>query len=290
MVQLIDDRLYIFRDDLYPVLGGGNKARKMIALHSTLLKGNYNAIVTTGGIQSNHCRATALFCEKYSMNCTLVIHGKENEFHEQMGNAKIIRDTDAKLIFCDPKDISEIMDSTMLDYTRNGFHPFYLYGGGHTMEGGKIYIDEIEKMVKTGFVPEQIYIASGTGSTQAGILAGVSKLGLETQVIGISIGRPREKAENAIKEFYGKLCETYNIPDSGRQVIVDDRFLCGGYQNYNSAISEIVKSSLVKYNALLDTTYTGKAFYGMLQLLKEKPCSGNVLFWNTGGTYNYFSK
>ena len=290
LVQNIEENLFIYRDDLYPFLGGGNKARKMIALKSTLIAGNYNAIVTTGGIQSNHCRATALFCQKNNLDCTLVIHGEKKEFHEQMGNAKIIRDTNATLIFCTPENISEIMDSSMLEYTKNGFRPFYLYGGGHTLEGGKTYIDEIEKMVETGFVPEQIYIASGTGSTQAGVLAGVSKMRLETKVIGISVGRPKGRAENAVKEFYEKLCETYNITDTGHQIIVDDRFLCGGYQNYNSDISEIVKSSLFKYNVLLDTTYTGKAFYGMLQLLKEKPCNGNVLFWNTGGTYNYFSK
>ena len=288
MIQPILDNIYVYRDDLFPFLGGGNKARKMIALDNVVKKGLYDALVTTGGIQSNHCRATALYCQKFNLGCTLVIHGNESEFHEQSGNAKIMRECEADLIFCDASEISMVMDQAMEDYRKKGHKPYYLYGGGHTLEGGKAYSDEIERIVKSGFTPEQIYIASGTGSTQAGILAGVSKLGLDTKVIGISIGRQKERAEKVLREFYEQLCHSQNIPCTG-EVTVDDRFLCGGYQQYNEGILNTVKNSLAKYNILLDTTYTGKAFYGMLEILKEKPSQGNVLFWNTGGMYNYFS-
>src|SRR5690606_903669 len=97
-IQKLGTNLYVYRDDLYPALGGGNKARKMMALHPSLEQGNFTAVVTTGGTQSNHCRATALYCQKYQLKCTLVLHGgKEGEFLRQSGNAKLIRESGAEL-------------------------------------------------------------------------------------------------------------------------------------------------------------------------------------------------
>lgn len=289
LVQRMDEHLFIYRDDRFPQLGGGNKARKMMALDSSLRKGGYNALVTTGGIQSNHCRATALYCQKYKLKCTLVLHGDETEFREQLGNAKIIRHTGAAVRFCDADGISETMNAAMEEHRNQGDRPFYLHGGGHTLEGGKAYIDEISKLAVSGMPISRIFVPSGTGSTHAGILAGVSKYGLDTEVIGISVGRTKERAETAVLEFYHRLCEEYHIPATGT-VRVDDRFLCGGYQKFNTEIEAISKHSLVRYDLLLDTTYTGKAFYGMQQILKETLSTGDTLFWYTGGIYNYFAK
>jgi len=288
-VQRLDAKTLLYRDDLFPFLGGGNKARKMMALDPSLRRGGYNAIVTTGGIQSNHCRATALYCQKYSLKCTLVLHGNEEEFHDQLGNAKIIRNTGSELVFCDAEEISQAMDVAMSTYLSLGDRPYYLFGGGHTLEGGRAYIEEIEKLAKTGIEMERIFVPSGTGSTHAGILAGISKCGLDTEVIGISVGRTKQRGEAAVSEFYKRLCTSYDIPSTGK-IIVDDRFLCGGYQKFNAEIEAISKSSMFKYDLPLDTTYTGKAFYGMQQILKENPAIGNVMFWYTGGIYNYFAK
>lgn len=288
-VQKIGSELFIYRDDLYPELGGGNKARKMMALRPSLENGRYTALVTTGGIQSNHCRATALYCQKFGLKCTLVIHGKKEVFQAQLGNAKLIRDSGAKLIFCSPGEISDTMDTAMSQYRHQGDLPFYLYGGGHTLEGGKAYIDAIEKLFGSGTQVDRIFLPSGTGSTHAGILAGISKLGLDTQVIGISVGRTKERGEAIIGEFYQKLCSTYQIPPLGK-VLLDDRFLCGGYQKFNMEIATLSKNSLANYNVILDTTYTGKAFHGMLGYFKEQSPKGSSLFWYTGGIYNYFAQ
>lgn len=290
MIQHIEKNLFFYRDDLYPSLGGGNKARKMMALHERLKSFRYDAIVTTGGIQSNHCRATALYCKKFGLKCTLVIHGDENMFQKQLGNAKIIRSTNANVIFCDATKISDHMDKAIQNYREQGHHPYYLQGGGHTLEGGNAYIDAISEIVETGFIPESIFIASGTGSTQAGLLAGISKLGIDTHVIGISVGRNKKRAEDVIKELYNALCSKYDIKSQENNIVVEDRFLCGGYQKYNEQIEKIAQNSIVNYNAFLDTTYTGKAFYGMNQILKTNPFKGKVLFWYTGGIFNYFAQ
>ncbi|MEQ8217999.1 MAG: pyridoxal-phosphate dependent enzyme [Arenibacter sp.] len=289
MIESINPSFALFRDDLFPLLGGGNKARKMMALHHTIQEGQHTSIVTTGGIQSNHCRATALYCSKYNLDCTLVLHGNKEKFLTENGNARLIRNTNARVVFCNSDEISLEMDKAMLNYKALGQKPFYLYGGGHTLEGSKAYIDIIEEIKISGFVPDYIFLASGTGSTQAGLLAGISKYQLKTKVIGISVGREKKRSEKIIKEFYSELCNRYSIPENVNNITVADEFLCGGYEKFNVEILQISNNSYTKYGIPLDTTYTAKAFYGMRQIIKKQMITGNILFWNTGGIFNYFN-
>ena len=76
----IKSDLTIIRDDLYPFVGGGNKGRKIDSIGQEILDNSYSAVVTTGGIQSNHCRATAVFCAQHHLQCTLVLHGDKEKF------------------------------------------------------------------------------------------------------------------------------------------------------------------------------------------------------------------
>lgn len=280
----------MFRDDIYPYLGGGNKARKMMALDNRIKQEGYGAIVTTGGVQSNHCRATALYSKKNNIKCTLVLHGDRERLYSESGNAKIIRESGAKLVICNPSEISGIMDTEMQGYKEHGLKPFYLYGGGHTLEGGGTYIQEIEKLVKADFVPDIIFLASGSGTTQAGILAGITKMNLDTRVVGISVGRSSLRAQQVVEDFYQQICSEYNITGKNEKVVVDDTFLCGGYEKYIQEIKLIADESLMNFGFALDTTYTAKAYYGMLQTIKRDYIKGKILFWYTGGIYNYLAK
>src|SRR5699024_3326122 len=111
-IQEITKNLRVFRDDLYPFLGGGNKGRKMDEIAGDIFKKKVDALVTTGGFQSNHCRAAAVFAAQHKMKCTLVLHGPKNAFKKQSGNAKIMRLSGAKIIFVDDAgQIGEAMDS-----------------------------------------------------------------------------------------------------------------------------------------------------------------------------------
>lgn len=284
----LSENLLVVRDDLYPQLGGGNKGRKMNSIGQFLLKKNHNAIVTNGAIQSNHCRATALFAARYNLECTLVLHGDKDAFLSQSGNAKIIRDANVKIIFCEPKYISTEMDKAMQHYNNNGLNPYYLSGGGHTLEGGKAYIDAIETYInKETFKPDYIFLASGTGSTHSGIMAGLDKFKLNTKVIGISVARNKKRAEDIVSKLYRDLCSTYHIETLNRETIVVDKHLCGGYKKFNNEILNISKKSIANYGFILDTTYTAKAFYGMKKYIEEHNIKGNIIFWHTGGILNY---
>jgi len=294
MISILKD-FKIFRDDLYPSLGGGNKGRKMNFIGKKVISDKYDSLVTTGGIQSNHCRAVAVFAAQHHLQCTLVLHGNKKQFECESGNAKIMRLSGAKIVFAHtPSDIGGLMDQAVLDFKEVGLKPYYIWGGGHTMEGGLAYIEAIKELREyadsNNWIPDYIFLASGTGSTQAGILAGLDKLNLSAKVIGISVGRARERAEQVVHEFYNELCTHYAIQNSSKEVTVLDNYLCGGYGKYNEEIEDLSLNSLKAYGFTLDTTYTAKAFYGMQDYIKKNNIQGNILFWHTGGILNFLAE
>ncbi|MFA7686560.1 MAG: pyridoxal-phosphate dependent enzyme [Moheibacter sp.] len=297
MIQKSKDNFRIFRDDLYPFLGGGNKGRKMEAIAEAIFLKNTNALVTTGGFQSNHCRAVAVFAAQNKMKCTLVLHGSQQEFEIQSGNAKIMRLSGAEIVFVkEAKQIGIAMDEAMIKYKLQNYKPYYIWGGGHTLEGGGAYINAVEELQKyskqMNWYPDYIFHASGTGSTQSGILAGLDKFGFgKTKVIGISVARKSEQATMIVNAFYKKLCEHYNINCSNRETVVLDDYLCGGYEQYSNELKELSDNSIRDYGFILDTCYTGKAFYGMLDYIKKNNIEDkNILFWHTGGIFNFLAE
>lgn len=295
-VSITKDGLRVFRDDLYPFLGGGNKGRKMDAIAEDIVRKGADAVVTTGGIQSNHCRAAAVFSAQRGMRCVLVLHGSKEQFDRQSGNAKVMRLSGAEIVFAkEAAQIGATMDLAMGKFSAQGFNPYYLWGGGHTLEGGKAYIDAIKDLrvycEQHDWWPSHIFHASGTGSTQSGILAGLDKYGIDTTVIGISVGRKSEQAQAIVRDFYHQLCSHYQITCAENPAIVLDDYLCGGYGLYNKEIEQISVNAIREHGFMLDTCYSAKAFYGMLDYIaKNRIDKNHVLFWHTGGIFNFLAE
>ena len=76
--------LHIVRDDVFPFIGGGSKARKAIYYEAFLREQGYNAVVTCGGIQSNHNRAIALMAARNGWKCHLCIQGSEERYNLEL--------------------------------------------------------------------------------------------------------------------------------------------------------------------------------------------------------------
>lgn len=295
-IQPLSEYIKIFRDDLYPFLGGGNKGRKMDAIAQDIFQNKSKALVTTGGVQSNHCRAVAVFAASQKLKCTLVLHGSKEHFENLSGNAKIMRMSGAEIVFADhPQNIGELMDAAMNRYEKASLKPYYIWGGGHTIEGGYAYIDAISELKsfadQNNWIPDFIFLASGTGSTQSGILAGLDKFGFNsTKVVGVSVARKSEPASKIVRDFYESLCKAYKIQFSDNETLVLDDYLCGGYEQYNDELKQISDNSIKNYGFPLDTCYSGKAFYGMLDYIKKNKIDRkNILFWHTGGVFNFLA-
>jgi D-cysteine desulfhydrase len=280
--------LLIACDDAFPLFLGGNKARKMVKISNDIQKKGCNAVVTTGGIQSNHCRVTALACAEKGWECMLILHGSQEKFLSQKGNALIMRICGARFEFVSPENIGTAMDKAMSELRERGLSPYYLAGGGHNEPGVQAYVEavhELKDALPSGYNIDNIFMASGTGSTQAGIIAGCREVGwTKTKVHGISVSRFSQRGIDAILEALSFIRTDLGI--FSESIIFYDDFLFDGYGKSNSKLYNMIIDVARKTGLVLDETYSGKAFWGMLEIIKQEKLYGNNLFWNTGGVLN----
>jgi D-cysteine desulfhydrase len=139
---------------------------------------------------------------------------------------------------------------------------------------------------------DQIFLASGTGMTQGGLLAGQMEFAGEDEkkeeIIGISVARDQAAGTAAVARYAGigdgSLC--------GREepeIHFLDGYRCGGYGCFDARIEEVIRSMMENHGIALDPTYTGKAYAGMLDWLETHGTGQeNVLFLHTGGMPLYF--
>ena len=281
------------RDDIFPFVGGGSKARKAVYYERFIKEYGYDAVVTCGGIQSNHNRAIALMAAKNGWKCHLCIQGSEKRFNQEKGNALLDRLSGAECELINPEDTAVAMDRAMDTFLSNGHNPYYIHGGGHDLPGGIAFVDAVESLKKecdkAGYKPDIIFHASGTGSTQAGIIVGLDRIGWDdVQVVGISVARQYERGRQVIVDFANQLADYYKMADRyDKKVEFCVDYLYGGYEQYTDKMESYLLDIMQNTGVIFDTTYSGKAFYGMMDLVNRRHINdANILFWHTGGIMN----
>lgn len=257
-----------------------------------MLECGYNACVTTGGIQSNHNRAIALMCAKNGWRCHIVYHGSKARFEAEKGNALLLRKAGATMEFVEADKIGSAMDAALERLKSEGYKPMYIHGGGHDIPGGVALVDAVKELKAKcdaiGYKPKYIFHASGTGSTQAGIAVGLDLVGWsDVKLIGISVARQKERGTQVIEDFANMLAEYYGLNKNYRgQINFITDYLFGGYEQYTFDMAEYLDSVMRQTGLMFDTTYSGKAFYGMMDYIKKNNITKDVLFWHTGGLMN----
>ena len=282
-------RLIIVRDDIFPFIGGGGKARKAVYYEELLREQGFNAVVTCGGIQSNHNRAIALMCAKNGWKCHLCIQGTEERFFAEKGNALLDRLSGAECELIRPEDTAEAMDRAMDRLTSEGYKPYYCHGGGHDLPGGIAFVDAVEELAKQIEKPDYIFHASGTGSTQAGIVVGLERVGWgDVKCIGISVARQYERGRQVIADFANTLADHYGMTERyDDRILFNTDYLCGGYEQFTPKMDAYLQEAMKETGLMFDTTYSGKAFYGMMDYIKKHDLQDKkIVFWHTGGIMN----
>lgn len=283
----------VVRDDLFPFIGGGSKARKAIEYERFLREEGYNAVVTCGGIQSNHNRAIALMAARNGWKCHLCVQGSKERFEAEKGNALLCRLSGAECELIEPSDTAVAMDRAMEKLAKEGYRPYYVHGGGHDLPGGTCFVDAVKALKEecdaNNYRPDYIFLASGTGSTQAGIVVGCDLVGWnDVKVVGISVARQYERGKQVIADFANMLGRHYGInKDFTDKIVFNTDYLYGGYEQYTPEMESFLKEVMKTTGLMFDTTYSGKGFYGMMDIIKKgKLQNKNIIFWHTGGLMN----
>jgi D-cysteine desulfhydrase len=291
-LDLHGNALFYKRDDLLPFSFGGNKARKALHFFEELAKLGNDCVVTYGSGKSNHCRVVANMAASRRLPCYIIspceTDGKSTK------NNLMMRVLGAKVISCPLDEVSKTIDKTLEVLREQGLNPYFIEGGGHGNLGTEAYVEcyeEIEQQqASLGLRFDYIFLPSGTGTTQAGLVCGKLIHGGDTQIVGISIARRNPRGRQVILDSVCDYLESRHLSlDAARAVGFADDYVLDGYGSYSRGILDTIHSVLLKDGIALDTTYTGKAFWGMQQYLKKHGVTGkNVLFIHTGGTPLFF--
>ena len=281
------NRIYVKREDLYPLAMGGNKARIASEYFREIDTGGFDCVVTCGGIGSNLCRVTAQLAAARGMRCVLLLHtGQERDSF----NRRLASFSGAETVLCPPERLGKAIGDRLEQLRNAGTRPFFIPGGGRGVPGTRAYAAcwrEIREDA-AGTVPafDYVFLPSGTGTTQAGLVCGKLVWGDACRIVGVSVARSAEKGRPVIlgnvREYFA--CRNRPVPEEALEeaVIFEDAYTGGGYGRGDC--SATVRDVWNQYGLPLDNTYTGKAFRGMREYLKTRRITGqNVLFINTGG-------
>lgn len=278
--------LYIKREDLISFSFGGNKARKGLLFFEDILEKNITSVVTYGSSSSNHCRVISNLCAMHKINCYIVTPPSNKTTNNT------ILSTVAGAIFVESElnSVANTIEKLVSELENSGETVYFIQGGGHGNIGTQAYVNCYEEILayenEQDIVFDRIVFASGTGTTQAGLICGaVLNNRNPSDVLGISIARENEYGSNIIRESV----ELYLNRTFSDEIFFDDTYLCGGYGKYNNSMLKLIED-VYKFEGIpLDSTYTCKAFYGMVNNFKENNINKNILFIHTGGAPLFFN-
>lgn len=281
---------YIKREDLIPFSFGGNKARKAKLFFEDIDKGDFDCVVTYGSGGSNHCRVIANMAAQRNLECIII---SPAEASKETANSRLISLLGAKTVCVPVNEVHDTIEGTLAELKKGGRNPYFIQGGGHGNIGTEAYVqcyDEIKQFEKdNGIFFDFIFFASGTGTTQSGLVCGQILHADKRKIIGISIARKNPRGRNvvidSIKEY---------LPDTPDEIIENDtvfvdEYTGEGYAKSSTELANFAKKIFTSYGIPLDVTYTAKAAFGMTDYIEKNGIENkNILFIHTGGTPLFF--
>lgn len=280
-------RLLVKRDDAIPFGFGGNKVRKLEFVFADALAAGADVVVTVGGVQSNHARATAAAAAKLGLGCVLVLNGSPPE--RPTANALLDRLLGARIEYIPSRaERRAASDEMMARLRTEGRRPYFVPLGASTSVGALGFVSAVDEMVEQGVVPDVIVHAGSSGGTQAGLVAGITRHGLATRVIAVSADDPAESVAATVR---GIVRGIEGLSDFDGPVEVDDGHVGAGYGIPTDA-SRSAQELAARTEALfVDHTYTAKALGALVAYIRAGRFDANqtVLFWHTGGQVGLFA-
>jgi D-cysteine desulfhydrase len=286
--------LYIKRDDLLGLAGGGNKTRKLEFLVADALAQGCDTLITVGAVQSNHCRLTLAAAVKEGLKCQLVLEERVPGSYDPgaSGNNFLYRllGVEAVTVVAAGTDLAAAMKGIADELARTGRKAYIIPGGGSNPLGALGYVACAEEILAQSFDLglriDHIVCASGSTGTHAGLLVGLVGNNSRIPVTGINVRRTRQEQEpnvHALAQETARLLGIGPIPREAVTALGD--WVGPGYSLPTPEMVEAVRLLARVEGILLDPVYTGKAMAGLLALVRQGRFKkgDNVLFLHTGG-------
>lgn len=288
-------KFLIKRDDLTGAELSGNKVRKLEYLFAEALKEKADCIITCGGIQSNHARATTIAACKAGLKTKLFLWGSESSVPD--GNHFLNIMYGADIIYLTKKEydnVNEIMQVEKKSLSKKKKNAYIIPEGGSTTKGILGYFNFVNELKKQIDIDELngIVLACGSGGTAAGILAGISYHKSDFNVYAINVLYEEHELRKKILNLTQAAILQFNLNCRLRNenLIILDGYSREGYKNINKEKLKLIRNFARETGILLDPAYTGKAFraYHDKFLMKGKGLKN--IFLHTGGIFGIFGR
>lgn len=297
LTQFMDGpHIFIKRDDLLGLSGGGNKTRKLEFLVAQALKEGADTLITCGAVQSNHCRLTLAAAVKEGLKCRLILEQRVPDSYDPdaSGNNFLFRllGVEKVTVVDGGVDLAAAMQAEADELAADGRKGYVIPGGGSNPIGTLGYVSCAQEILAQAFQKgihfDHLVCASGSGGTHSGMLVGMRAMGSKIPVTGISVRRPVPEQEGLIGGLVTQTREFLGYPSDlmdGELTIFDD-YVGPGYSIPTEEMAEAVRIFARVEGILLDPVYTGKAAAGLLDLIHKGHFKQGekVLFLHTGGS------
>lgn len=298
---IVKEHVYIKRDDQTGTEFSGNKIRKLEYSINEAINNDCDTLITCGGIQSNHARATATAGIKLGLKSVLVLRSDEKP--ELEGNYLIDKIMGADVRIISSEDYrerrQEIMENILKELEAKGRKGYIIPEGASNGVGTFGYLacfkEILEQEKEHGIVFDTIVTAVGSGGTFAGLYLGNKLTNSGKKIVGINVCDTAEYFKERVSEIL-KEVKTY-IPDTEFEISKDDMCIIDGYVGDGYAVSKTEELDFIcdfaeAEGIILDPVYTGKAMRGLYTEIKKGTFkdSKNILFIHTGGLFGLFSK
>lgn len=311
-------RIWLKSDDQTGSLLSGNKVRKLEYLLADAISQECDTVLTCGGLQSNHCRATAAAAARLGLKCHLLLRGKQarttTDLKEMQPEAfpegyegNLLLDTlcGAEVSVFSAgyyaKNLEREFDRLSDEYAKRGQKCYAIPTGGSNGVGLWGYVDALEEIrndcERNGFTPDAIVCASGSGGTQGGLSLGAHLHQWPVPIFGMAVCDSEAYFNNKVKEDITEWVKRYAPDEEGTSLSnlsvatnTIDAYIGPGYAVGFPELFECIQWVAKTEGVVLDPVYTGKAFYGMVQEIKTGRFSAlsDIVFVHTGGIYGVF--
>lgn len=294
-------RLWIKRDDLTGSGLSGNKVRKLEFSAGEALAQGCDTLITCGGLQSNHCRTTAIVGARLGLKVHLLLRGLPEGVPD--GNLFLDHVVGAEFSFYQREEYysrhDEILAELREKYIREGHKAFVIPAGASDEIGLWGYVAACEELrndfERLGFVPDYIVSANGSGGTLAGLIAGNAVYELGTPIWGINVADDNaqyfsSKIRADLRHWKKRYRQDLDVETLTINVI--EEYVGPGYGKAEAPVFETIRRVARTEGIILDPIYTGKAFHGMLTEIEQGPLkrAKNIVFIHTGGIFGLFAQ
>lgn len=301
-----DVNVWIKRDDLTGLQLSGNKIRKLEFILAEALERGHDSVVTLGGIQSNHCRATAVAAKMLGLEAHLILRTSRALVDQDPGlegNLMVERMIGAHIHLVTKEEYSRLGQAHLGqelvdDLRRQGLNPYLIPVGGSSALGTWGYmsmVEEIRQQIhEQGLQITDIASACGSGGTTAGLGLGIRLANLPMRVHGYLVCDDEQYFAKYIDNLFREMEVDPALLGQGAEDFI--RFVQAKGHGYAISKREELETSIQvaqHTGIVLDPVYTGKAVHGMISDIRENPekwKGRNILFIHTGGLLGVYGE